>query len=273
PGGALPVRLAPVTCPTLADANVRAALRVEIRERLVPEPEPAPPDFALVSVACAGEDVNLLVVRQEAGTAVRRLVPLAGVAPDARPRAVAIAIAELLRVDLARNEPPPPPAPSLAIPRKLFFAVDASPFVAGRYFIGTTTRWFTGSQLRASLDSAIDPGAGRRWGWGLALMLDLDEPGSSNRAAAAGGLAALIRRQGALVTWELGFGARIGDAWDDRLNASPSSARFFGPFGSLAVEAQSYGRLFSRMAIDAGSDSGPLGGVWGRLIVAAGLRL
>ncbi|MFL5307976.1 MAG: hypothetical protein ACJ8F1_22355, partial [Polyangia bacterium] len=252
------------------DANVRAALRVEIRDRLVPETAPAPGDFALVSVACAGDDAELLIVRQAAGSPVRRLVPLRDVAPDARPRAVAIAVAELLRVDLARNEPPPPPVP-LAIPRKVFFAFDGTPFVVGRYFTGTKTRWFSGSQVRVSLDSATDPAGGRRWGWGLALVFDVDNPGTGPTAAAVGA-AALIRRAGAVITWELGLGGRIGEALDDSLNASPRSAHFYGPFGSLAAQAQSWGRLFSRFAVEGGIDSGPLGGGWARLILSAGVH-
>jgi hypothetical protein len=247
-------------------------LRVEIRDRLVPEAAPAPPDFALVSVACAGDDAELLIVRQGVGAPVRRLVPLRDVVPDARPRAVAIAIAELLRVDLARNEPPPPPVPA-AVPRKVFFAIDGTPFVIGRYFTGTEKRWFTGSQLRVLLGSATNPDGGRRWGWGLALVFDGDDPGSPGVTGVAAGAVALIRRAGALVTWELGLGARIGDASDDTINASPRSAHFYGPFGSLAVEAQSYGRLFSRFAVEGGNDSGPLGGGWARMILSAGFHL
>ncbi|HEY7374876.1 MAG TPA: hypothetical protein VIF57_22125 [Polyangia bacterium] len=60
PAGAPPVRLAPVTCPGIPDADVRAALRVELRDRLVRETAPAPPDFALVSVACHGDEADLL---------------------------------------------------------------------------------------------------------------------------------------------------------------------------------------------------------------------
>ena len=76
PSGPLPVRLAPVTCPGFPDAGVRTALAVEIRDRLIADATPAPPDFALISVACAGDDAELLIVRQGGGVPVRRQVPL-----------------------------------------------------------------------------------------------------------------------------------------------------------------------------------------------------
>lgn len=274
PNGQLPVRLVPVTCAGFSDANVRAALQVEIRERLVPEVAPAPPDFALVSVTCAGEDAELLVVRQGTGTPVRRLVPLADVAPDARPRAVAIAAAELLRVDLARNEPPPPPPPAPP-PRVAVFSLDVSPFGVGRYFTGRKTYWFTSFQMRFSFERATDPSAGRRWAWGLALVFDLNDLNAfsyAQRSSDAGGLAAVVSRHGTSFAWQVGAGGRMGEVSDYSIAASPSAARIYGPFGFVALEMQSYGRWFSRMLIDGGRDSGPLGGGWARLMLGIGAR-
>lgn len=274
PSRAMPVRLAPVSCQGLTDAALRAALRVELRDRLVVEAPPAPADFALVSVACAGDRVDLLIVRQESGAPVRRQVPTADVAPDARPRAVAIAIAELLRVDAARPEPAaPPPAtvPTTPPPPKTIFALSGTPLVLGGYFSGPKHYWTWGVQLRLAWGRAIEPVPGRRWGWGLAVGLEDDMPGAADRMSAAGTAAALVRWQGAVLTGELGAGARFGRAWDYAEGASSPSANFFGPFGSLALEGHFQLHNFSRLAVESGFDSGPLGGGWARLVLGGGL--
>ena len=270
-----PVRLAPVTCPGFPDADVRAALRVEIRDRLVPETAPAPPDFALVSVACHGDDADLLadllIVRQGSGGPVRRRVPLAAAAPAARPRTVALAIAELLRVDLARNEPPvptvapPTPAPSFVV------ALSGTPVLVGGYSSAGQWAFFTGLQLRAAFESATEPSPGRAWGWGLALALDDNNP-NGDRFNMAAAVSALVRRRGEIFTWELGLGGRFGRAWDYRADATPPAANIYGPFGALAVDAQVRDRGFSRLAVEAGADAGPLGGSWVRFVISGGLR-
>jgi hypothetical protein len=270
PAGAPPVRLAPVTCPGFPDADVRAALRVELRDRLVAETAPAPPDFALVSVACAGDDADLMIVHQGSGAPVRRRVPLSAAAPAARPRTVALAIAELLRVDLARNEPPPPTTPAPP-PPSFMVAISGTPLVVGGSSSAGTWSFFTGIQLRGAFESATAPSPGRAWGWGLALALDDNNP-NGDRYAFALGASALVRRHGEIFTWELGLGGRFGRAWDSRVDASPPAANFYGPFGALAVDAQVRDRGFSRMAIEAGADTGPLGGSWVRFVISGGVR-
>jgi hypothetical protein len=272
PSGPLPVRLAPVTCPGFPDADVRAALQVELRDRLIPETAPSPPDFALVSVACAGSDADLLIVRQATGTPVRRRVPLGEVVPDARPRAVAIAVAELLRVDLARNAPPPPPEPPPPLPSGMAVAISGAPVCLGGYLSGRSRYEFNAFQLRFAFESWVAPIPGQRWGWGFALGLDSTSLGGVDVASIAGAASALVRWRWKEFTWELGAGARLGHAWDYRVNPSPPSDNFLGPFASLAVDGVVYERAFSRVAFEGGFDSGPLGGSWIRLILAAGFR-
>ncbi len=273
PSRALPVRLAPVTCPGLSDGDLRAALRVELRDRLAVETAPAPPDFALVSVACAGDGIDLMIVHQSSGAPVRRHVPLAEAAPDARPRVAAIAVAELLRVDAVRAEPPAvraaaPPAPP---PPARVFVLGGTPLLLGGYFSGPKAYWTIGVQLRLALQQALDPRRGPRWGWGVAVGIDDAMSGASNRNNVAGTAAALVRRQGAVFTWELGLGGRFGRAWDYSLGASPPAANIFGPFGSLALEARVQAHSISRISLEGGSDSGPLGGGWARVVLGGGI--
>ena len=275
PSGALPVRLAPVTCPGFPDAGVRAALAVEIRDRLVAEATPTPPDFALVSVACARDDAELLIVRQGSGVPVRRQVPLAAVAPDARPRAMAIAIAELLRVDLARNEPvpepapAPPPAPAPA-PRKVVVTFDGAPFVFGWYSSGDKQAWTTGLQLRFAFLRPTETVPRRNSAWGVALGFDEHGPDAVNRFVMALGASALIRRRQDRFIFELGLGGRFGTVSDYTVNASPASGSVYGPFGSLAVETPLYKWSFSRLAVEAGADGGPFADRWARLVLGGG---
>ena len=273
PNEALPVRLAPVICPGFPDPAVRAALRVEIRDRLISEAAPAPADFTLVSVACAGQDAELLVVRQGTGVPVRRRVPLVAVVPDARPRAVALAIAELLRVDLARNEPPPPPSPPPPPPSAFMMALSGTPFVLGGYLSGEKKYWFQGLQLRLAFESATQPSPGRAWAWGLALAADSNGLAGPDRYSFVGSVAALLRHEQSRFAWELDVGARIGRTWDQSVGATPQVANLYGPFASLALDSsQGWQHGFSRFALETGSDSGPLGGRWVRLVVAGGFR-
>jgi hypothetical protein len=184
---------------------------------------------------------------------------------------VAIAIAELLRVDLARNEPPPAAAPPAAPAPAFTVALSGTPLVVGGHSSGGNWSFFTGLQLRAAFESATEPAPGRAWGWGVALALDDNNP-NGDRFDMAAGVSALVRRRGEIFTWELGLGARFGRAWDYRVDASPPAANVYGPFGALAVDAQVRDRGFSRMAVEAGADAGPLGGRWARFVISGGVR-
>lgn len=117
-GAALPVRLAPVECSWLADADLRALLKVELRERFVDRGASAAGDVLLVSVDCDARGARILAVRQDEGPPLRRRLAMAGPSAPARERQVAVAIAELLRetpmMEAAVPEPAsPPPSPSL----------------------------------------------------------------------------------------------------------------------------------------------------------------
>ena len=267
-GDGPPVRLPSITCAAVPDADLRAALRVELHGRLLDVAAPPTPDFVLVSVSCVGEALTLLAVRQGAGSPARRDVPLGGLAPEARPRAIALAIAELLRVDLARNAPPaverlPPPIPA----RTVSFGGG---FLAGGYFSGTGQQWLTGNHLRVALESPAEPGSGR-WGWGVALEIASSSLLGS-RFDLLTGASLVARRPGAELTPELALGARLGPAWDYTLDASPKAAIIGGPFASAALEVRSYGRGFGRIGAEGGFDFGVRGGGWASWLVGGGFR-
>jgi len=99
------VRLVPFQCTGISDVELRPLLKVELRARLIDEPVPASAaDFLLVSIACDGDTANIVSVPQAAGSPARRQIRLGSLSPDARPRTLAVAVAELLR------GPPPPEA-------------------------------------------------------------------------------------------------------------------------------------------------------------------
>ncbi len=263
-----PVRLAPILCPALSDADVRAALGVEIRGRLLGVGVVPATDFLVVSVSCTAENVDLLAVRQGAGSPVRREVPMVGLAADARPRAVAVAIAELLRVDLLRNSSPPVEASPRPMPERTV-AVGGGFLVAG-YFSGTNPHWFSGEHLRVALESAVEEGSGS-WGWGVAFEID-NAALVTYRADLVGAVSVLARRPGARFTPELGLGARIGPSWDYTVNAPQPTTILGGPFASAAIEIRSYWRYFVRLGAEGGIDFGARGGGWASVIIGGGFR-
>lgn len=266
-----PVRLAPIQCPALSDADVRAALGVEIRARLLAVNAQPATDFLLVSVSCTVESVDILAVRQGAGSPVRREVPMTGLAADARPRAIAVAIAELLRVDLARNSAAPPaaPEPSPVPTPRTAVAISATPFMAGGYFSGPDRRWVTGTHLRIALEGRPQQILERRWEWGVAFELAL---GGSDRIDLMSGLSALARWDGGLLVPEMGLGARVGPSYRSSLASMPGTEVIGGPFATFAIELPQTSSLlspivarspcFGRISAEGGFDFGGTGGGW-----------
>jgi hypothetical protein len=168
----LAVRLAPVRCTDLPDADVRAPLRVELGHRLLADDAPDGPDVLLVSIACNGPDATVLAVRQnEGGAAVRRLVPFSQVALEARPRELAVAAAELVHVADVRDTPvasptvldteaPPPPTPT--------WALTLSPAIL--YWGGYFSNNFLvtgGASFRVGVEHGPQWPSPPSWDWGL----------------------------------------------------------------------------------------------------------
>jgi hypothetical protein len=248
---------------------VRAALKVELGGRLLATDAPPPAKFVLASVGCVGDNVELLIVRQDAGSPARREVPLTSLAADARPRAVAIAIAELLRVDLTRNSTPP--ADAAPVPaRGTVIAISATPVLFSRYFSGVDQHWFSGAQFRVAVESPTRPVPERRWGWDVAYELNLAGPDS--RFDFMSGVSALGRWQGGPVVPEIALGARIGPSWDYSNTAPSPTEILWGPFASVAIDIRWYGRCSSRAAGEGGFDFGGRGGGWGSLIISITCR-
>lgn len=271
PAAAPAVRLAPIRCDTLSDGNIRTALKVELRERLLDEAAAPPGDFVLISVSCESEHANLLAVRQGAGTPVRRMVVLDGVAPEARPRATALAIAELLRVDAIRTTPsvppvveqPAAPAPSTA------FSVSAS-FVLLQA-LETSYVWsFKGTAFRF----AVEPGGwNARVGWGWAASYQLSITGPDNATRVMNQALALVQRRGRQWVPELGVGARVGAVLVTHPTDPPLETHLaWGPVASAAMDYRISATLLTiRAAIQGGYDLG-YGSTWAGLYTGFGLR-
>jgi hypothetical protein len=245
--GALPpvpsptsVRLAPVRCTGLPDAAVREPLRVELGHRLLEDSAPDGPDVLLVSIACDGPDALVLAVRQnEGGAAVRRLVPFAQVALEARPRELAVAAVELIHVaDVSDATPPPltvvavthspipPPPPN--------WALALSP--AALYFGGYFSNGFLntgGFSFRIGVEHGPQWPASPSWQWGLTSEVSVFS--AAYQTAYMAGLLALLQRRGPRLTNELGLGARAGVVHDYPMQATSTMTSTGGPVASLGV--------------------------------------
>src|SRR6185312_7484307 len=126
-GAEPPIGVAIADCPTAAvspDAFLRS-LRVELagegracctRVASLAEAAPAASPTRLAIDGCGARPdlVQVSVQNQLTGAALDRQVALGDVPPDARPRALALAVAELLRT--AAAPPPAPPVVAAAVP-------------------------------------------------------------------------------------------------------------------------------------------------------------
>lgn len=254
------VRLAPVRCAGLPDAAVRAPLRVELGHRLLDDSAPDGPDVLLISIACNGPDATVLAVRQnEGGAAVRRLVPFSGVAPEARPRELALAATELIHVADVRDtpspspivlatSPAPPPSPS---PNWVLTLSPAVLYWGGYFsddFLATG-----GASLRLGVEHGHQWPASPSWQWGLTSELSVF--GGPYKAAYMAGLLGLLQRRGPQFVAELGLGARAGAVSDDP--TGPATIRTAGgPVASVGVSLHLLPGLSSDLVAEGGYDLG-----------------
>lgn len=271
PAAAPAVRLAPIRCEALSDDNVRTALKVELRERLLDEAAAPPEDFVLISVACESDHANLLAVRQGAGTPVRRMVVLDGVAPEARTRATALAIAELLRVDAIRTTASVPPVveQAAAPPSRPAFSISAS-FV----WLQALETDYVWSFKSTAFRFAVEPGGwNARVGWGWAASFQLSITGPDNATRVMNQALALVQRRGGRWVPELGVGARVGAVLVTHPTSGPLETHLaWGPVASVAMEYRISGSLKTiRAAIQGGYDLG-YGSTWAGLYTGFGLR-
>jgi hypothetical protein len=263
PVAAPPIRLAPVRCPELPDATVRTPLRVELGRRLLDEGATDDPDFVLVSIACSGSDATVLAVHQGGGGPVRRLVPLGDVAVEARPRAVALAVVELVNIADARaSSPPAAAAPS----RPVAVATETSPPVRvspiGVTFDGTVVLWggylssspwtVGGALVRLGLELGAQTPAPRSLKWGLAY--ELTGVGGSYETVIMNGLLALVQLRGGRFVPEVGVGGRLGVVSDFGMVAASSLKLAGGPLVSLAVNIPFTPAVHFALGVEGGYD-------------------
>ena len=251
------VRLAPVRCSDPPDATVRTPFRVELRERLLADDAPDDPDVLLVSIACNGSDATVLAVRQNGGTAVRRLVPLAAVAPEARPRELALAAVEVVRVADARQAAPAPtvvaaPAPAPRPASRVTFTFGAAAFLLGGYLSQGEFLATGGASIRAGIELGPERPPAPSWQPGLAY--ELTGAGGSYETVVMNGLLALIQRRGRRVVPELGVGARIGWISDYPTPTTGTLRIGGGPVASVALGIRVLPGISSDFVAETGYD-------------------
>lgn len=119
----LAVRAVPCVTEILALEALLAALRVEVPMTIGPGGSVGTAEEGAafyVHLSCpAGDTIDLFVTRRAPPAAAQERVPLSDVAADARPRALALAIAERLRGLDAKFAPAPAWAPTPAQARRL----------------------------------------------------------------------------------------------------------------------------------------------------------
>jgi hypothetical protein len=251
------VRLAPVRCADLPDAAVRGPLRVELGQRLLDDDAPDGADVLLVSIACNGPDAMVLAVRQnEGGATVRRLVPFARVALEARPRELAVAAAELVHVaDVRETSPPAVVATAPTPPPAKTWTLTVSPAVL--YFGGYFSNDFvttSGASLRVGVEHGPQWPSSPSWNWGLTSELSVFS--APYETAYMAGLLALLQHRGPRFTSELGLGARAGTVSDFPMAAMTTTTTAGGPVASLGVSLKFLPGLSSDIVAEGGYDFG-----------------
>jgi hypothetical protein len=253
------------------------ALRVELAGRgrscctlVEPEAEPATASSLRVKIEIAPctaetEDVQIAAVDQTSRREEARTISLVDVAESARPRALALAVAELIR-SLGQADPdapappaPPPPPPPIPPPHA---PVKAAP----------SPRW----SVRAAGEARVLPNrdtiawggrVGISWPWRM-LHADLDlggewasakvERGEVNLRRATVGVGLGPRLSSAVATIDLGLRADVGWAWirgkaDDAGVRRETGSDLVSTLGIRAcAEAPSSNRLRASFALEVG---------------------
>jgi hypothetical protein len=287
--------VAPLSLPAFLDS-----LRVELAGRSTRccDAGGAAPDAATVRVALAVEPCDaaagrVIVTADEvrAGRSIRREIGLEDVAAGARPRALALAVAELVRsIDAPASAPAPAPdaAPALAIAARpdggdggARPAIGAAADAELRLYPGRSTALWGG---RLSLTAA-----GGRWQAALAAEAAAGdqhtELGSVSIKMLALGVGGGPRFDLGNGTVALGLGAEVGWAW---IAGAPALEGVRGGTGSgptaalralLAFEVRAARGVALRAALEGGytvlgvnafADRTPAGGISGPSVIAAG---
>jgi hypothetical protein len=216
PAAPPPVQLRAFDCPGLNEADVRRALAIELKDRLLVSPAPAPPDFLVAEIACPGSDLVVTVARVNETTAPARWIRGAAADGSAGARTVALAIAEQVRAADAPKppavEPPPTPAPSPDPTPDTTMITSIG--VAGEMFSsggtplgGAELRWsFLWAKFRGHLDSP--------WTFGPTVPLDIMAAsfwsGAGSLTTQSLGFALMGQRQTGHFRPELAIGNRYG---------------------------------------------------------------
>jgi hypothetical protein len=262
-----PVQLLPFRCPELTDGDVRPPLTVELRERLLAEGAPLPPDVVTVSAICKGADVVLTASRPGFVSPPLRHIPLSNVQDAARPRAVALTIAELVRAvrrdggppTATVNGPPPPPAAE----GKFWVATEVAP-VLGVY-VSAADHPLLGAQVRLVFGSGPATPPSPRWSFGGAYDLNVAGAtfwsGRGEMQQLSVACSFIARRRGTRLGPELGLGIRGGRATFEGARTLGTQTNVWGgPFLSAAAHLEIGKSIAIRASVEIGFPiEGPVG--------------
>jgi hypothetical protein len=270
------------------------SLRVELASSgpgcctiVAPDAPIPPPGVTLALEGCdpGADDLGVEVADLARGTTRSRRISLADVAPAARPRALALAVAELVRsIEQAPAPAAPPSAPPEGRPAQaaLPFVPRAAALAELRVYGNQTRLWGGGLALavdrgrwRAGLD--LDAASGRRE-VGLGAI---DVTLASARMAVGPRLLAGPSALDLGLVGELGWGHIDGQPGQAGVSAGSGSGLTIAVGARAAIEAPAGRSVRARLAVEAGAvarsltgteNGAPAAGVSGAyLLVAAGI--
>jgi hypothetical protein len=282
------VRLSISDCETASAAEITKIVALELAPRITIVIDEAAPLEA--SLQCAEGRAVILVRDVDRAEPLELIMPLADTRREARPRLLALAIAELIATSLLEQTPRPKPHVEPVVvappPRERPLALGLA--------VGVV-RAFEPALWPPALRIDAAHGFG---GWSLHADVELDFGSRSTSAATLGaralslGFAPALRLLEGLLDWDFGVGLRAGAVW---LSATPRaqglegrsvSGIFIAPFVWTALELPLTAAWYLRLAIEVGYVVKPvrgldaddvalleLRGVRGASLLGVGIRL
>ncbi len=290
------VSIAVVGCEDTLAREAQRIAAIELRAALVEQTQDAA--TTQVEAACTGDTAAIRVVDPTTGKSLERSVALSITPPSARPRLLALAIAELVSAswyELERNpEPEAPPALPLAplrareaargaitrLPVEFAAVADATLLAGGDWIVGGGARsevWVT-----RAIFLRFD---------GLAHYADLARPSGTVALTMASASAALGASFGeAWLQPRVSVGVRGGYAWMSGVGGSSATTGYHeeGPWGGpeLALETAAWPRAHVHPVLSLSAGAHVLGvrgtvnegrdilvtGLWGGLSLAVAVQ-
>jgi hypothetical protein len=222
------------------------------------------PAALTASLQCAAGRAVIQVQDARRSEPLELVLPLADTRREARPRLLALAIAELIATSRLEQSPPPkPPVAPVAPPPPRVRALSLG-LALGLVRAFEPALWSPGLRLDAAY------GFGR---WSLHADLEADSGSRAESEATLGGralsigLAPAFRLVDGQLDWDLGLGVRGGAAWLSATSRQPNvagrtiSGTFIAPFAWTALELNLTELWYLRLALELGYVAKPVRGL------------